>query len=50
MTGKKEETKMGMIQDFQQMDEELGERMMFKYPGPNPPFNFCEIVVNWEEE
>jgi len=32
------------------LDEELGERMMFKYTGPNPPFNFCEIVVNWEEE
>jgi len=32
------------------LDEELGERMTFKYTGPNPPFNFCEIVVNWEEE
>ena len=32
------------------LDEELGERMVFKYTGPNPPFNFCEIVVNWEEE
>jgi len=32
------------------LDEELGERMVFKYTGPNPPFNFCEIVVNWEDE
>ena len=32
------------------LDEELGERMVFKYTGPNPPFNFCQIVVTWEEE
>jgi len=32
------------------LDEELGERMVFKYTSPSPPFNFCEIVVNWEEE
>lgn len=32
------------------LDEELGERMVFKYTGPNPPFSFCEIVVSWEEE
>ena len=32
------------------LDEEAGERMVFKYTGPDPPFNFCEIVVNWEEE
>jgi len=32
------------------LDEELGERMVFKYTGPNPPFNFCEIVVHWEED
>ncbi len=32
------------------LDEELGERMVFKYVGPTPPFSFCEIVVNWEEE
>lgn len=31
------------------LDEELGDRMVFKYTGPNPPFNFCEIVVSWEE-
>jgi len=32
------------------LQEELGERMVFKYTGPAPPFNFCEIVVTWEEE
>lgn len=32
------------------LDEEFGDRMMLKYTGPTPPFNFCEIVVNWEEE
>ena len=32
------------------LDEELGERMVFKYVGPTPPFSFCEIVINWEEE
>jgi hypothetical protein len=34
----------------QKLDEELGEHMVFKYSGPNPPFNFCEIVVAWEED
>lgn len=32
------------------LDEELGERMVFKYTGPNPPFNFCEIAVTWEQD
>ena len=32
------------------LDEELGERMVLKYVGPTPPFSFCEIVVNWEDE
>ena len=31
------------------LDQELAERMVFKYTGPAPPFNFCEIVVSWEE-
>jgi hypothetical protein len=34
----------------ERLDEELGERMVFKYTGPNPPFNFCQIIVKWEEE
>jgi hypothetical protein len=32
------------------LDEELGDRMILKYTGPTPPFNFCEIVVTWDEE
>lgn len=32
-----------------QLDQRLGERLTFKYTGPNPPWNFVEIVVNWEE-
>jgi hypothetical protein len=32
------------------LDEELGERMVLKYTGPTPLFNFCEIVVTWDEE
>jgi hypothetical protein len=32
------------------LGEELGERMVLKYTGPTPPFNFCEIVVTWDEE
>ncbi len=32
------------------LDDELGERIVLKYTGPNPPFNFCEIVVTWEED
>ena len=37
-------------QAVKRLDEELGDRMVFKYTGPNPPFNFCEIAVTWEEE
>lgn len=33
-----------------ELEEELEERMVFKYTGPAPPFNFCEIVVTWDEE
>lgn len=32
------------------LNAELGERMVLKYTGPAPPFNFCEIVVTWDEE
>ena len=35
---------------MKKLDEELGERMVFKYTGPNPPFNFCDIVVTWEQD
>ena len=31
------------------LDEEWGHRINFKYTGPNPPWNFVDIIVNWEE-
>jgi len=31
------------------LDEEMGHRVLFKYVGPVPPYNFVNIVVNWEE-
>lgn len=31
------------------LDEELGQRVLFKYVGPVPPYNFVNIVVNWED-
>jgi hypothetical protein len=30
------------------MDAELGRRFRFKYVGPVPPYNFVNIVVNWD--
>lgn len=32
-----------------ELDKELGERIIFKYVGPTPPYNFVDIVVNWNE-
>lgn len=31
------------------LDEEWGCRINFKYTGPNPPWNFVDIIVNWEK-
>jgi len=33
-----------------ELDAKYGERMMFKYVGETPPFNFVEIVLHWEDE
>ncbi len=30
------------------LDETFDHRLMFKYVGPVPPYNFVNIVVNWE--
>lgn len=30
-----------------QLDQEFGERLMFKYVGPVAPYNFVNIVVDW---
>ncbi|MBI4671549.1 MAG: GvpL/GvpF family gas vesicle protein [Chloroflexi bacterium] len=32
------------------LDEQYAGRVTFKYVGPVPPFNFVNIVVNWNEE
>lgn len=32
------------------LDEEMGKRLIFKYVGPVPPYNFVNIVVTWEED
>jgi hypothetical protein len=29
------------------LDAELNDRLMFKYVGPVPPYNFVNIIVNW---
>ncbi|MFH1560617.1 MAG: GvpL/GvpF family gas vesicle protein [Chloroflexota bacterium] len=31
------------------LDEELEQRVLFKYVGPVPPYNFVNITVNWQE-
>ncbi|MEM7034556.1 MAG: GvpL/GvpF family gas vesicle protein [Chloroflexota bacterium] len=34
---------------IQELDAVLGKQMLFKYVGPVPPYNFVNIVVNWED-
>jgi len=36
-------------QAIQQLDAEMGKRLMFKYVGLVPPYNFVNIVVHWDE-
>jgi len=31
------------------LDAKYGDRMILKYVGPVPPFNFVELVIHWEE-
>jgi len=31
------------------LDAEVGKRLIFKYVGPVPPYNFVNIVVTWED-
>jgi len=33
----------------ERLDQEMGKRLIFKYVGPVPPYNFVNIVVHWEE-
>jgi hypothetical protein len=34
----------------QALDAELGKRLIFKYVGPVPPYNFVNIVIHWDGE
>lgn len=34
-------------QAVERLDSEHGQRVIFKYVGPVPPYNFVNIVVNW---
>lgn len=36
-------------QAVNKLDKQLGKRMAIKYVGPVPPYNFVNIVVNWQE-
>lgn len=36
-------------QAVSKLDKELAHRVALKYVGPVPPYNFVNIVVNWEE-
>lgn len=35
-------------QAVEKLDQEMGHRIIFKYVGPVPPYNFVNIVVTWE--
>jgi hypothetical protein len=32
----------------EELDEEMGNRLIFKYVGPVPPYNFVNIVLRWD--
>jgi gas vesicle protein GvpL/GvpF len=33
----------------QKLDAEMGQRLLFRYVGPVPPYNFVSIVVSWKD-
>jgi hypothetical protein len=35
--------------EIQKIDSEMGKRIMFKYVGPVPPYNFVNIIINWDK-
>lgn len=39
----------GFDRVVQEMDAEMASRLMFKYVGPVPPYNFVNIQVHWTE-
>jgi hypothetical protein len=36
-------------QAMQSLDAEMGKRLMFKYVGPVPPYNFVNITIHWDK-
>jgi len=36
-------------QAVEKLDAEMGKRVMFKYVGPVPPYNFVNIVIHWDK-
>jgi hypothetical protein len=32
----------------QRLDDQMGTRLMFKYVGPVPPYNFVNIIIHWD--
>jgi hypothetical protein len=34
---------------IQQLDAELGKRLIFKYVGSAPPYNFVNILIHWDK-
>ncbi len=36
-------------QTIQQLDAQMGKRMIFKYVGPVPPYNFVNVVISWKD-
>jgi hypothetical protein len=37
-------------QTIQRLDEQMGKRIIFKYVGPVPPYNFVNLVVSWKDD
>ena len=35
-------------QAVQQLDAEMGSRLMFKYVDQVPPYNFVSVTINWD--
>jgi hypothetical protein len=36
-------------QAIQQLDAEMGKRLIFKYVGSAPPYNFVNILIHWDK-
>ena len=45
-----EQSREGEFDDaVARLDAKWGYRTDFRYTGPNPPWNFVEVIVSWEE-